>query len=174
MLTVPLRRIEPGILRALVQASREHRRVDLSYISMASAVEEDRIIVPHTLVCTPLRWHVRAYCEKHQDYRDFVLSRFRGVPEILDESQFSLAQDFRWNQEVRIHIVPDSRLSEAQQEIIARDFGMQERCLEVKTRAPLVTYMLQAFNLDLNKLDADPLAQQIVVANMREIKGFLF
>lgn len=174
MLQVPVRRIEPIILRALVQASREHKRVDLSYISMTSAVEEDRIIVPHTLVCTPLRWHVRAYCEKHQDYRDFVLSRFRGTPEILNESKFTAAQDAVWNKEVIIKIVPDSRLNEAQQDIIARDFDMQDRCLEVKTRAPLVAYMLKAFNIDTSKLDTDPGAQQIVVANMREIKAFLF
>lgn len=174
MLTVPLRRIDPIILRALVQAAREHRRVDLSYISMTSAVEEDRVIVPHTLVCMPLRWHVRAYCEKHQGYRDFVLSRFRGVPEILNECQFTVAQDAVWNKEVVIQIVPDSRLNEAQHDIIARDFDMHDRCLEVKTRAPLVAYMLKAFNIDPSKLDTDPGAQQIVVANMREIKAFLF
>ena len=174
MLKVPLRRIEPVILRALVQAAREHRRVDLSYISMTSAVVEGRIIVPHTLVCTPLRWHVRAYCEKHQDYRDFVMSRFRGEPEILDESQFTITQDDIWNKEVIIKIAPDSRLDQAQQEIIERDFDMQDHCLEVKTRAPLVAYMLKAFNIDPSKLDTDPGAQQIVVANMRDIKCYLF
>jgi hypothetical protein len=51
---------------------------------------------------------------------------------------------------------------------------MVDRYLEVKTRAPLVAYLLQAFNLDPSKLDTDPGAQQIVVANIREIKEFLF
>lgn len=32
-----------------------------------------------------MRWHVRAYCEKNGDYRDFVLSRFRGEPELMDD-----------------------------------------------------------------------------------------
>jgi hypothetical protein len=71
-------------------------------------------------------------------------------------------------------VLKGSRLSAAQQEIIARDFDMRDRCLEVKTRAPLVAYMLKAFSIDPNKLDPDPIAQQIVVANMREIKAFLF
>jgi predicted DNA-binding transcriptional regulator YafY len=174
MLQVPLRHIDPIILRALVQASREHRRVDLSYISMTTAVVEDRIIVPHTLVCTPLRWHVRAYCEKHGKYRDFVLSRFRGEPEILEESQSTSAADTLWNTEVVLRIKPDSRLEPAQQEIIARDFNMQDGCLEVKTRAPLVEYMLRAFNIDLHNLDMLPKAQQIVVENFTEIEQYLF
>ena len=174
ILQVPLRRIDPVILRAVVQAARERQRVDLSYISMTSGVEEERIIAPHTLVCTPLRWHVRAYCEKHGDYRDFVLSRFRGVPELMGESQFTVQQDIQWNTDVTILIEPDSRLGEMQQDILAHDFGMQNRCLSIKTRAPLVSYTLQAFNIDADKMDVDPLAQQIVVANRQEIAPYLF
>lgn len=174
MLQVPLRLIDPVILRTLVEASREHRRVDLSYISMTSGIEEDRIIVPHTLVCTPLRWHVRAYCEKHGDFRDFVLSRFRGSSELLNESQFTSEEDKIWNKEITLKIVPDSRLGEAQQEIVARDFNMKNRCLLIRIRAPLVAYMLQALNIDPHTQEIHPEAQQIVVGNFREIKPYLF
>lgn len=174
MIHVPMRSIDPIILRAVVQASREHKRVDLSYISMSSAAEEGRIIVPHTLVCTPLRWHVRAYCEKHGEFRDFVLSRFRGKPEILQESPFTSAKDELWNTEVTVQIKPDSRLTFAQQDIIARDFDMKENRLEMKTRAPLVEYLLRAFNIDPRKQEVDPEAQQIVVENFKEIKQYLF
>jgi predicted DNA-binding transcriptional regulator YafY len=174
ILQVPLRRIDPPILRALVQAAREHKRVELGYISLKSAVEEERIIVPHTLVCTPMRWHVRAYCEKHRDYRDFVLSRFRGAPQIMDTSEHNVEQDSLWNTLINIQIKPDGRLGEIQQEIIARDFDMTDGCLNVKTRAPLVEYMLRAFNIDPRKLEMVPEAQQIVVANYKEIEQFLF
>lgn len=174
ILQVPLRQVDPLILRTVVQAAREHRRVDLSYISMTSGAEEDRIIVPHTLVCTPLRWHVRAYCEKHRDYRDFVLSRFRGVPDLLEESTYTIHQDRLWNTEVNILIKPDSRLDAIQQAILAHDFGMKDGCLHVNTRAPLVSYVLKAFNLDADKLDVDPLAQQIVLANRQEIAPYFF
>lgn len=174
ILQLPLRRIDPIILRCLVQTAREHRRVDLSYISMTSGVEEGRIIAPHTLVCTPLRWHVRAYCEKHGDFRDFVLSRFRGTPELFGDSQFTAEQDAKWNKQVTIVIQPDSRLSEVQQAILAHDFGMVDNCLHIKTRAPLVAYTLQAFKIDPHKVDVDPEAQQIVLANRQEIAPFLF
>lgn len=174
ILQVPLRRIDPHILRALVQSAREHKRVELGYISMSSAVEEERILVPHTLVCTPLRWHVRAYCEKHKDYRDFVLSRFRGTPDFNGESEFTAEQDTEWNTQVTIRLQPDPRLSLAQQQIIAHDYGMTNQQLEITTKAPLVGYMLQAFNIDHRKLEISPTAQQIVIGNYEEIKGYLF
>ena len=28
---------------------------------------------------------VHAYCEKNAGYRDFVLSRFRGLPKLMDD-----------------------------------------------------------------------------------------
>lgn len=174
ILQVPLRQIDPVILRALVQAAREHKRVDIGYVSITSAIAEERIIVPHTLVCTPLRWHVRAYCEKHKEYRDFVLSRFRGTPDVGDESSWTDVQDELWNKQVTIRLAPDSRLNLAQQDIIAKDYGMTDGKLEFETRAPLVSYALQAFNLDHKKLEASPEAQQIILENLNELKPYLF
>lgn len=54
-------------------------------MSFTTTDDETRLIAPHTLVFTSMRWHVRAYCEKNGDYRDFVLSRFRGEPELMDD-----------------------------------------------------------------------------------------
>lgn len=174
ILSPPLRKIDPPTLRTLVQAAREHRRVELSYISLTSAEEEERIIVPHTLVCTPVRWHVRAYCEKHRDYRDFVLSRFRGTSEMLDVSNFTVDEDSLWNTDITIQIRPDSRLAPAQQKIVAHDYGMHDGLLQLEVRAPLVEYMLRALNIDPRKLEMMPEAQQIVISNYREIEEYLF
>ena len=174
MLQVPVRSIEPEILRPLVQAAREKKRVDIGYISLSTPQAEERIIAPHTLVCTPLRWHVRAYCEKRSRYSDFVLSRFRGVPDILDDSPNTADQDAMWNTEVTIELKPDSRLNKVQQEIIAGDYGMKGGCLKIKTRATLVEYTLQAFNIDAKKQEVKPEAQQIVIANYGEIEKHLF
>ncbi|MGZ7265383.1 helix-turn-helix transcriptional regulator, partial [Streptococcus pyogenes] len=78
------RNIAPEVLRPLVQAIRDKKRVDICYTSLKDGEFVERIISPHTLVCTPLRWHVRAYCEYARDYRDFVLSRIHGIPDIND------------------------------------------------------------------------------------------
>jgi predicted DNA-binding transcriptional regulator YafY len=59
-LEVPDRSIKPEILRPLLKASRDHLRQDIDYVSLNSPDPEDRLIAPHTLVYTGMRWHVRA------------------------------------------------------------------------------------------------------------------
>lgn len=174
ILTSPLRQVNPDILRTLVQAAREGKKIDMGYVSMTSPDEESHIIAPHTLVCTPLRWHVRAYCEKNRDYRDFVLSRFRSINGIEGEAQMTKQQDTRWNTLVDITLVPDSRLSDYQQAIIAEDYNMIDGKRVISTRSALVPYTVQALNLDLTKIEARPEAQQIVVANLDVVEKHMF
>ncbi len=174
VLNVPVRDVSPEILRDIVKAAREQRRLDVDYVSIHRPDREGRVIVPHTLVHTGLRWHVRAWCEKNQDYRDFVLSRFRGNAEIMDESEHGFENDKRWNKHVTIKIVPDSRLSKAQREVVARDYGMSRNILKVTTRGSLVQYALQALRIDTSIVQMKPEAQQIVVENLEEIRGYLF
>ncbi|MBV2128642.1 WYL domain-containing protein [Arsukibacterium indicum] len=174
MLTSPLRQVNPDILRALVQAARDGKKIDMGYVSLTSPDEESRIIAPHTLVCTPLRWHVRAYCEKNREYRDFVLSRFRGINDIEGDADMTKAQDDRWNSKIDIVLVPDSRLSDYQKAIIAEDYNMTDGRRVISVRSALVPYAVQALNLDLAKIEARPEAQQIMVANLDEVKRHAF
>lgn len=120
------RNISPQILRPLVQAIREKKRVDISYTSLKDGIEVERIISPHTLVCTPLRWHVRAYCEHARGYRDFVLSRIRGIPMLEDKRVKGGEHDQLWNTPLTVDLKPDPRLTEAQANILAHDYGMEE------------------------------------------------
>ena len=174
MLSPPLRQVKPDILRALVQASREGKKIDMGYVSLTSPDEESRIIAPHTLVCTPLRWHVRAYCEKNRDFRDFVLSRFRGINDIEGDADKRREDDERWNTIVNIVLVPDSRLTAYQQAIIAEDYNMLHGKRVIPVRSALVPYAVQALNLDLAKIEARPEAQQIMVANLAEVRAHAF
>ena len=148
VMPVPKRSIKPEILRPLVRAAREQKRIEVGYVSLNSPSIEERIIEPHTLVFTGLRWHVRAYCEKNRDFRDFVLSRFRGKPDIMDTALIASTQDKNWHTQVSINIKPDSRLTPEQRKIIATDYAMQRGNLKIKTRGALVEYTLQALNID--------------------------
>jgi predicted DNA-binding transcriptional regulator YafY len=174
MLHPPVRQVNHDILRALVQAARDGQKIDMGYVSMTSPDEESRIITPHTLVFTPLRWHVRAYCEKNRDFRDFVLSRFRSIHGIEGDSEMTKEQDARWNTMLDIVLVPDSRLTDYQKAIIAEDYNMHHGKRVFTVRSALVPYAVQALNLDLAKIEARPEAQQIVVANLDEVKRHAF
>jgi predicted DNA-binding transcriptional regulator YafY len=173
-LSVPVRDVKPEVLRPIMLAARQQKRLDVDYVSINNPDHEGRIIVPHTLVHTGLRWHVRAWCEKNQEYRDFVLSRFRDIPEIMDESEHGSEMDEEWNTSVNIRIVPDPRLSEEQQRVIEHDYGMEGGVLEIPTRGRLVPYALKLLHIDHRQLKEDPTAQQIIVENRAALEHWLF
>lgn len=175
VLQVPDRTVRAEVLRPLLKACREGLRLECEYVSFTTPDGETRLIAPHTLVYTGMRWHVRAYCERNRAYRDFVLSRFRGVPDVLDDvSEHGRDGDAGWNTAVQVIIVPDSRLSAEQQAIIECDYGMQDGKLVIDTHGALVQYVLQRYQIDPNKVHAKATAQQIVVANLDDLKQWLY
>ena len=76
LIAPPVRNINISLARLILKACREKMRIDIDYLSLSSGDTEGRIISPHSLINDGLRWHVRAYCEKNGDYRDFVLISF--------------------------------------------------------------------------------------------------
>ena len=174
ILGVPTRQVPPTILRPLVQAARDHRRVEVDYVSLNKPDREGRIIVPHTLVWTGLRWHVRAWCEKNQDFRDFVLSRFRGEPELMEISEHTGVSDQDWQTRVPVIIGPDPRLTADQQLVVAHDYGMTGGQWQLSVRAKLLPYLLKLLQLEPHQVAEDPRAQQIVIINQTEIASWLF
>lgn len=167
------RNIAPEVLGPIVQAIREKKRVDICYTSLKDGEEVERIISPHTLVCTSLRWHVRAYCEHAKDYRDFVLSRIKGIPDINDDIIMGVNQDIQWNTVITIELSPDPRFSPAQAAVIANDYGMQENMLQIPTNAALVRYVLDTYNIEINMLNSDPKGQQIIISNFDQLRQYL-
>lgn len=174
VLQVPDRSIRPEVLRPILQACREGLRLETEYVSLSTPEPEFRVISPHTLVYTGMRWHVRAYCEKNRDYRDFVLSRFRGEPEHFAPSEHGREQDEGWNTELDVILTADPRLSPEQKAIIEADYGMQDGRLAVPSRGALVQYVLQRYQIDPTKVQAKAAAQQIVVANLDDLERWLY
>ncbi|MFT0520582.1 WYL domain-containing protein [Pseudomonas sp.] len=174
VLKVPDRSVKPEVLRPLLKACREKRRLDIDYVSFNSPALEGRTIAPHTLVYTGMRWHVRAYCEKNGKYRDFVLSRFRGVPELRDEvTENGMDLDVEWNTPIDVIFKPDERLTDAQQAIIEVDFGMLDGHLVVPSSQALAKYVVRRFHVNPSMHDARPEAQQLVLANRAALKPWL-
>lgn len=174
VLHVPDRSIRPEVLRPLLKACREGLRLETEYVSFTTPISEIRLIAPHTLIYTGMRWHVRAYCEKNGEYRDFVLSRLRGEPDVLDTSAFSREADTSWNTLVDVIIEPDQRLTPEQKNIIEIDYGMQNGQLVLLSRGALVQYVLQRFQIDANKVESKASAQQIVLTNLDALQSWLY
>ncbi len=167
------RSVNANIVRPIISASREAQRIEIEYSSLTS--EKDyRNIVPHTLVFNGYRWHVRAFCEKSQEFRDFVLSRITNIYDFVGDSVHTRDQDNAWNSWVTIKIKPDPRLSRSQQTVIAQDYGMEDNCLLLKSRGAMVEYLLQFLRINSKQLHNDPKAQQVIIENKHELHEWLF
>lgn len=173
-LNLPKRRVHHDVIRELTQAIKLKRRLEVDYVSLKNPDGEGRIIQPHVFVKTGLRWHLRAFDEKHQQFRDFVLSRFTGLPEILDGETISPSQDEAWQTFIYLKFAVDSRLSPAQKRVIEQDYQMQDGELIISTRAALAQYVLQEMQVNIKFLDEYPEAQQLVLANKKDIQKWLF
>jgi predicted DNA-binding transcriptional regulator YafY len=167
------RSIPPEIARPIIQAIIEKKRVDISYTSLKDGEVVERLISPHTLICTPLRWHVRAYCEHSQGYRDFVLSRITGIPSIDSKAVMNKKNDTIWGTAIVVKLVPDMRFNPKQAAVIAKDYGMIDNMLSVPTNAALIRYVLDSYSISLHSLTRKPQEQQLDVANWDEISNYL-
>lgn len=166
----PQRIIRPEVMRAVVAATRQGRILKAEYASLSPARVQQQTLEPHTLVSVGNSWHLRAWCDKNREFRDFALSRFRGTPSVLrQKSRNTRQQDDDWNRQVTMVLMPDSRLNEDQQEIIAADFGMQDQRLELSTRAALAPYLLSRMGLGLDHQHSDPMTQQLELVNEEQL-----
>ena len=157
----PLRNLNPLQIRPILRAIREQLQIDIGYISLSSPNYLDRIIQPHALIFDGLRWHVRAFCNKNNQFRDFTLSRFNGEATFEGKATYNATDDDRWNTIVDVVIEADPRFHAQQKRIIEQDFQMQQGEKVIPTRAALVNYLLRRLHIDSYK--NSPEEQQIVL-----------
>jgi len=121
----------------------------ISYVSVSSG-EASREVVPHSLVNTGLRWHVRAYCRTHAQFRDFVLTRITSsneAPGGIDEAVEARGQDREWNHEVDLELVPHPNARYAR--AIELDYGLKAgQSIHVSVRAATAGYLLRRWGVD--------------------------
>jgi len=76
-LPLPQRLPNKTVIAQVIRAIKQKTKLSLVYSSLSDRNSSaTRIIEPHSLINTGLRWHVRAYSEDTYDFRDFCLSRF--------------------------------------------------------------------------------------------------
>lgn len=122
----------------------------ITYHSLSSG-KSVREIVPHTLVDTGLRWHVRAYDKTSNEFRDFVLSRIESAKLHSNEpKEHELqAKDKQWNRIVELELVPHPSINH--KEAIERDYRMEQGALKIDIRAALAGYLLRLWNVDCSQ-----------------------
>ncbi len=135
------------VLAPICRAIHAKQPVAIRYHSMSSG-ESERVIVPFALVDTGLRWHVRAFDRKSEEFRDFVVTRIEA-PVLLDEEPKAHEcpdNDIQWTRIVELEFVPHPRL--ARPEIIRMDYGMKDGSIRMRVRAAVAGYMLLRWSVD--------------------------
>jgi len=174
-LPLPARLPSQQTLAQITRAIHGKRKLRVAYRSLSDRDPPDttRILEPHSLVNTGLRWHIRAYNEASCDFRDFVLSRIVEA-ECLDTAAASNMQyDDDWVESVSLQLAPHSGLDAAQRESLLLDYGARGNLIEVNVRRALLGYVLQRLNVDTTPDHGmNPNACQLMLLNRDEIEQF--
>jgi hypothetical protein len=144
----PLNQPDMGVVAAITRAMHRGRAIRITYHSVSSGTGK-REIVPFGLVSNGVRWHVRAYDRKSEEFRDFVFTRMEA-PEILEDSVIGREEtpecDAQWSRIVQLELLvhPDH----PRPEVVQRDYPLKEGILKVRARATNLGYLLQLWRVD--------------------------
>lgn len=162
------RNVNDEVLRKIVSGMRDAIPVEILYQSLNALSPEARwrAIFPHAFGHDGLRWHVRAYCYEEEKYKDFILSRASEVrfhPTFLPPA----AEDTLWSELFSITLVPNPKLSHAQQAIVSKDYGMLEGRLNLTVRRAMLYYFWKRFRFDVADLLDNPQEVPVVIDNRK-------
>lgn len=136
-----------SILSCVTQAIHQKTPISIEYHSLSSGHTE-REIVPFALIDNGLRWHVRAFDRKTEEFRDFVITRIRR-PSLLDSEvrpHEQNDQDIQWTRIVEVELVPHP--AQPSPDVTEMDYGMTGGRLKMKLRAATAGYILRRWSVD--------------------------
>lgn len=151
---VPARLNQPhlDVLAKVTRAIHGGYPLKLGYHSMKTGLVA-RVIVPHALVDSGLRWHVRAFDRTKGEFRDLVLTRMEKLAAFKPGSASAVvtanerqSADVQWLQMVELNLVPHP--AHKHPASVERDFGMTDGVLKVSARAAMVGYVLRQSQID--------------------------
>lgn len=151
---IPARLNQPRLetLSTITRAIRGGYALKLTYHSMKTGMVH-REIVPHSLVDSGLRWHVRAFDRTKGEFRDLVLTRMESVVpapshagHLSPTSEELVGADLQWGRHVTITLVPHP--AHPHPKSIERDYGMRRGRLTVTLKAAVAGYVLRQWQVD--------------------------
>ncbi|MBE9516891.1 MAG: WYL domain-containing protein [Proteobacteria bacterium] len=172
-LPLPARFPGKAVLAQLMRAISARKKLKVVYRSLSGRDSgSERIIEPHALASTGLRWHVRAYNEDTYDFRDFVLSRFEQAQLTDEDAESSADYDDDWVEQVAVKLAPHPGLSDKQRLGLVVDYDIKD-VIELRVRRALVGYLLQRLDVDTTPDHSlNPNKHQLILTNRDEIEQF--
>jgi hypothetical protein len=147
-LPAPLSLPKLPILAAMTRAINLAQTLRITYCSHSSGATT-RDIVPLALVNSGVRWHIRVFDRKSQQFRDFVLTRitdFHPLPGNAVLEHERLNHDLQWSRIIELKLVPHPQNSRP--ELARLDYQLDEGVLKVRVRACSAGYILRHWSVD--------------------------
>ncbi len=161
-------------LATVHRAIRDDFALQISYQSMTDIVPKVRWIAPRALASDGLRWHARAYCFLHEEYRDFVLTRMvvdaGGNKARGHRPAGDLPDDQEWLSFVEFELCPANSLGKAQAAAIRREYGFKGDTLTVRVRQALVFYAIRRWGLDRSDSRLEIASQRLIQPSSANIR----
>lgn len=138
---------DAAIIASLMRAITNQMAIKCGYVSVSSG-ETKRELVPHAIVNNGHRWHVRAFDRHHQQFRDFVCTRFTWVNTLEEVSApyEQQTEDKQWNELIELVLIPHPELQQTL--AVEMDYGMTDGKLLLEVRAALASYVLRQWQVD--------------------------
>ena len=147
---IPSRLTHPDldVLACVTRAIHQECPIRVEYHSISSG-QTERQIGPFALIDNGLRWHVRAFDRRSQEFRDFVITRIKGPVLLRDEEVQAHErgdQDIQWTRIVELELIPHP--DQPRSEVTEMDYGMRDGVLRMKLRAATAGYILRKWSVD--------------------------
>lgn len=156
-------------LRRLLHAIRQNLLIRTRYASFSEDAPATRVLAPHALGFDGQRWHIRAFCDRSLEFRDFVIGRLSHVT-LAGQSAVEREWDVEWSRPVTLILKPNPRLPERMREAIERDHHMSDGVLDVRTTICSSYYLESQLDLDIEPALLPPRRLQLVLANRQHLQ----
>jgi hypothetical protein len=166
---VPYRRVDSDLFRLLLTVMRESASIEVRYQSMSPHRPDAqwRRVTPHAFGSDGLRWHVRGYCHIDGAFKDFVLSRWRGLRNHGPPGA-TADQDHDWSRVFQVDLQPNPVLSPSQREAVAWEYDMPKGRASLSVRLAMLYYLKKRLRLDVET--DSPAETPVVIANRDEFE----
>jgi hypothetical protein len=157
-------------LRAIIKAIEARSAMSIYYQSLTRAGM--RTICPHALAHDGYRWHVRALCLEHDEFRDYVLGRILSIA-VPTDCGADPNEDVEWQTQFTLRITAHPELGAEQKAAIEHDYRLEKGELAVTMRLALGYYFIKRYNLDLRDGQIAPVRAQLFLQNYNEFNAAL-
>lgn len=137
-------------LANITRAISNGNALDIKYRSVKNGFS-NKTVIPHSLFDNGIHWYMRVYDKKRERFIDCALTRVEStsINPTSPSTKEKKSSDHQWNRIVKLELVPHpNRINVKNPKTIEYDFHMEQGCLKLEVRAPVVGYWLSIWNVD--------------------------